>query len=80
MGVGTLGPRHSGLQLPAQHLDGLPDCLLVSAVPAPLALLVGFDQSGFRQDCHVVRDGWLGQAYAFLDFSAAKARSGFPVC
>jgi len=47
------------LQLSAQHLYHLPDGFVISPVPPPLTMLGGLDQSGFRQNRHVMRYGRL---------------------
>jgi hypothetical protein len=46
---------------------------LVALVPSPVTFFLGFDQSGFLQDSHVVRDGGLGEVDAFLDVAGAKS-------
>ncbi len=63
------------LQLPAQCLHYLVDRLLIAAVPTPLPLLHGRDQSGLRQDGHVVRDGRLRKVNFFFDVPCAQAAS-----
>ena len=46
---------------------------LVALVPSPVTFFLGFDQAGFLQDSHMVRDGWLGEVDAFLDIAGAEA-------
>ena len=60
------------LQLSPQHLHHLTDGLLIAPIPAPLAMLGRLDQSGLRQNPHVMRDRRLRKANAFLNLSAAK--------
>jgi len=61
------------LQLAPQHLHHLPDRLLIPPVPAPLAMLGGFNQSRVRQNRHVVRDRRLRQLNSLLNVAAAQA-------
>jgi hypothetical protein len=60
-------------QLSAQALHQTAESFFVAAIPSPLALLLGIDQSGLGQDGHVMGDGWLGKVYAFFDVTGAKA-------
>jgi hypothetical protein len=60
-------------ELSPQRPHHLPDRLLIPAIPAPLALLFSFNQSSLRQDCHVMRNGGLGQLHTPFDISRTQA-------
>ena len=64
-----------GSQFSPQALHNFADRLLVSAIPPPLSLLGGLDQSCLRQDRHVVRNRRLRQPNPLFDLSSAKART-----
>jgi hypothetical protein len=59
--------------LGAQALHQTAKGFFVAAIPAPLALLDGVDQTGLGQDGHVMRDGGLGEVDAFFNVAGAKA-------
>ena len=70
------------LQFCAEGFDDLADGFFVAAVPSPLALLGGFDQSGLGKDGHVMGDRRLREVDALLDVPGTKARvcgGGFAV-
>jgi hypothetical protein len=60
-------------QLRAQALHQSAESFVVSLIPPPLTLLDCFDQSGFGQYRHVMRDGRLRQLNSLFDISGAKA-------
>jgi hypothetical protein len=57
----------------AEHFGELFNGAFVALVPSPVAFLLRFDQAGFLQDAHVVRDGGLREVNAALDIAGAKA-------
>lgn len=59
----------------AQALGEAAKSFFIAPVPAPLALLRGFNQTSFGQDCHVMRDSWLRKLHAF--FNVTGAQTGF---
>src|SRR5579862_2677964 len=70
-----------GLQLPAQHPHHLPNRFFIPAIPAPLPLLRGLDESSPGENRHMMGNRWLGKMYAFFDLSPAKTwRTGGLVC
>ena len=82
MGTGTalarsqMGPCSPALQLSPQHLNDLAQGLLISPIPAPLALLRSFDEPSLGQDRHVMRDRRLRKVNPALDISSAKTGPG----
>jgi hypothetical protein len=56
----------------AKGLGELLNGTLVALIPSPVSLLLRFDQAGFLQDAHVVRDGGLRQVDAVFDIACAK--------
>jgi len=68
------------LQGTAQLFYDLPDRFLVTAIPAPLTLLGGLDQSRLRKNRHVMGDGWLGEVHTLLNVSSAEAGEGAGLC
>lgn len=65
-------PPHQ-LQRLAQGLGQLLNIAFVALVPSPVAFFLGFDQAGFLQNSHVVRDGGLGKMDALFDVTCAEA-------
>ncbi len=61
------------LQFCAEGFDDLANGFLVAAVPAPLALLGGFHQSGLGEDGHVMGDSRLREVDALLDVPGTEA-------
>jgi hypothetical protein len=62
--------RSEGL---AEGLGVLFDGAFVALVPSPVTLFLGFDQAGFLQNSHMVRNGGLGKVDAFFYVARAKA-------
>jgi hypothetical protein len=56
----------------AQGLGQLLNIAFVALVPSPVAFFLGFDQAGFLQNSHVVRNGGLGKVNAFFDITGAE--------
>jgi hypothetical protein len=72
----TLGLAQPTLQLSPQHFDDLAQGLLVSSIPPPLAFLGSFDEPGFSENRHVMRDRWLREMNPSLDIASAKTGPG----
>jgi hypothetical protein len=62
------------LQLPFQRLHHQPDRLFIPSIPSPLPLLRCLNETGLRQNRHVVRNRRLREIHAFFDVSGAQTR------
>jgi hypothetical protein len=51
----------------------LPESLFIAAIPPPLALLDGIDETRFRQNRHVMRNSRLRKPHALFNVPGAQS-------